>query len=401
MTQIWAGIDAGKAAHHCVVIDDAGRQLLSRRVANDEAELTRLIDDVLGLGDGDDILWAIDIQRGLAGLIIAMLVTQGQTVVYLTGRAVFHASATYRGDSKTDAKDAAIIADQARMRRDLVPLRTGDDIAVELQLLTARRADLVADRTRILNRLRSTLLGYFPALERAFNYKSRRGAVVLLTRYNTPAVLRRSGAARIESWLRKQGRIHHPAEIARTAVEAGQAQHTVIPGQDVAADLVSRLAKEVIAIDAEIASTDELIEARFLRHRHAETILSMPGFGVSLGAEFIAATGGDMTAYPNADRLASVAGLAPVPRDSGRISGNVIRPRRFSRPLLRTCYLAAMLSIPRDPASAAYYQRKRAEGKRHTQAVIALARRRNNVLYAMLRTGTPYQIRPDTAKTAA
>lgn len=400
MTQIWAGIDAGKAAHHCVVIDDAGRQLLSRRVTNDEAELTSLIDDVLALADGDDVLWAIDMQRGLAGLIIAMLVTQGQTVVYLPGRAVFHASATYRGDSKTDAKDAAVIADQARMRRDLVPLQTGDDIAIELQLLTARRADLVADRTRTINRLRSTLLGYFPALERAFEYKRRRGAVILLTRYSTPAALRRSGVTRIEAWLRKQG-VRNPNEIARTAVEAGHAQHTVIPGQDIAAELVSRLAGEVITLDTEIAATDEMIEGRFLRHRHARTILSMPGFGPSLGAEFVAATGGDMTAYPTPDRLAAVAGLAPVPRDSGRVSGNVIRPRRFNRPLLRTCYLAAMLSIQRDPASSAYYQRKRAEGKRHTQAVLALARRRNNVLYAMLRNGTTYQSRPAATENAA
>ena len=69
----------------------------------------------------------------------------------------------------------------------------------------------------------------------------------------------------------------------------------------------------------------------------------------------------------------------------------MIRPRRYSRPLLRTCYLAAMVSIRSDPASATYYRRKRDEGKRHTQAVIALARRRTDVLFAMLRDGTLYQ----------
>ena len=400
MTRVWAGIDAGKANHHCVALDEVGHQLLSRRVANDEPTLAALITDVVEMADGDEIVWAIDMHDGLAALVLAMLVDHRQTVVYLPGRAVHHASATYRGDAKTDAKDAAVIADQARMRCDLAPLRAGDDIAVELRLLTARRTDLVADRTRVFNRLRATLLGYFPALERAFDYKQRRGAIVLLTRYNTPAALRRNGVARIESWLRKQC-VVKPAEIANAAVEAGHAQHTVIPGQDVGAELVGRLAKEVIALDTEIAVTDEMIEARFLRHRHAETILSMPSFGPRLGAEFIAATGGDMSAYPTADRLASLAGLAPVPRDSGRVSGNVIRPRRFNRPLLRTCYLAVMFSIRTDPNSAAYYQRKRAEGKRHTQAVIALARRRSNVLYAMLRDGTPYRSRQAAAKTAA
>ncbi|MEU5239172.1 IS110 family transposase, partial [Streptomyces lydicus] len=43
MTAIWAGIDAGKTHHHCVVIDETGKRLLSRRVANDETELLKLL----------------------------------------------------------------------------------------------------------------------------------------------------------------------------------------------------------------------------------------------------------------------------------------------------------------------------------------------------------------------
>ena len=72
------------------------------------------------------------------------------------------------------------------MRRDLQPLRPGDDIAVELRILTARRTDLVADRTRAINRLRAQLLEYFPALERAFDYSKSKAALILLTGYQTP-----------------------------------------------------------------------------------------------------------------------------------------------------------------------------------------------------------------------
>ena len=106
-----------------------------------------------------------------------------------------------------------------------------------------------------------------------------------------------------------------------------------------------------------------------------------------------------MTAFDSADRLAGVAGLAPVPRDSGRVSRNLKRPRRYDRRLLRACYLSALASIRSDAASRTYYDRKRAEGKRHTQAVLALARRRLNVLWAMLRDGTLYQ--PGAPNTAA
>jgi transposase len=114
----------------------------------------------------------------------------------------------------------------------------------------------------------------------------------------------------------------------------------------------------------------------------------MPGFGSLLGAELLAATNGDLTTFNTADRLA---GLAPVPRDSGRISGNLKRPRRYDRRLLRTFYLAANNSIKTCPESRKYYDRKRTEGKRHSQAVLCLARRRLNVLWAMQRDNTSYQ----------
>ena len=394
--QLWAGIDAGKSGHHCVVVDVDGARVLSRRVANDEATLGELITAVTTLADGGDLTWAIDLAGGGAALLITLLLDASQRLLYIPGRSVYYASGSYRGDAKSDAKDAAIIADQARMRRDLQPLRPGDEITVELRILTARRADLVADRTRAINRLRAQLLEYFPALERAFDYSNNKAALILLTGYQTPDALRRAGAARLVAWLRKR-KARTADTVAARAVEAAQAQHSVVPGQDLAAAMVARLAGEVMNLDTEIGATETMIEERFRRHRHAEIILSMPGFGVILGAEFLAATGGDMSAFDSADRLAGICGLAPVPRDSGRISGNLKRPRRYHRRLLRTCYLAAQSAARTDPASRTYYDRKRAEGKHHRQAVLALARRRLNVLWAMLRDHTPYETSTATA----
>ena len=396
--QLWVGVDAGKSEHHCVVIDGDGNRLLSQRVANDETVLLELIAAVTTLADGGQLTWAIDLNGGGAALLISLLMAAEQRLLYIPGRTVYQASGSYRGEGKTDAKDAAIIADQARMRRDLQPLRAGDDLAVELRILTSRRTDLVADRTRAINRLRAQLLEYFPALERAFDYSKSRAALILLTGYQTPDGLRRAGAARLAGWLRKR-KARNADAVANTAIEAANAQHSVVPGQHLAATVVARLAKEVMDLDTEIAETETLIEDRFRRHRQAEIILSMPGFGVILGAEFIAATGGDINVFASVDRLAGVSGLAPVPRDSGRISGNLKRPRRYDRRLLRACYLSALLSIRTDPASRTYYDRKRTEGKTHTQAVLALARRRLNVLWAMLRDHAVYQ--PATTTAAA
>lgn len=401
MPELWAGTDAGKAEHHCTVIDAEGTTVLSRRVPNNEDELLQLLGDVLDLADSDPVTWAVDLNAGGAALWITLLVNHGQRLFYIPGRTVHHASGAYRGSGKTDAKDAFVIADQARMRRDLQPLQETSEIAVDLKILTARRMDLSADRTRAINRLRAQMLEYFPALERAFDYSTSKTALVLLTKYQTPAALRRVGRARLTTWLKNHGvrTLAVARNAADAAVTAGEAQHTVVPGEKTAARMVHTLAREVMALDQEIAELEALIEGRFREHPDAEVITSMPGIGDMLGAEFIAATGGDMTAFGTPDRLAGVAGLAPVPRDSGKVSGNLRRPRRYSRRLLRMFYLSAQVASVHCPESKRFYQRKRAEGKSHKQAVLALARRRLNVLWALIRDHRVFETA--TAQSAA
>ena len=389
MPAFWVGIDSGKRAHHCVVIDQAGTVLFSKRVENDEIVLLDLIATVAEIAAGGEVCWATDLNAGGAALLIELLAAHAQQLLYIPGRIVHHAAATYRGDGKTDAKDARIIADQARMRTDLQPVRGADQISVDLRLLTARRTDLICDRVRAINRLRATLLEYFPALERAFDY-SKKAPLILLGGYQTPEGIRRIGLTRLAGWLRKRG-CRNSAKMAEKALTAANSQHTVLPTQTTGSALVVRLTEQIKAIDAEITDVDAQITDLFRQHDSADVLLSMPGFGPVLAATFLANIGGNLEAFDSVDRLASVAGLAPVPRDSGRISGNLHRPRRFNRRLLRTCYLAALSSLKNSPASRIYYDRKRSEGKSHKQALIALARRRINVLWAMLRDHALYQ----------
>jgi hypothetical protein len=100
-----------------------------------------------------------------------------------------------------------------------------------------------------------------------------------------------------------------------------------------------------MVLNQQIDEVDKLIEARFRDHHTFEVITSMPGLGVILGAEFLAATGGDMAVFGTPDRLAGFGGVAPVPRDSGKISGNLRRPQRYNRRLQRVFYTSALFSI--------------------------------------------------------
>lgn len=247
---------------------------------NDEAELLDLIADVNALGEG--VLWVIDLNSDGGALLITLLLDHGQELIYVPGRTVHHASGSYRGDGKTDAKDAFVIADQARMRRDLHPIASFDEIAADLRILTARRTDLAADRTRAINRMRDQMLGYFPALERAFDYSKSKAALVLLSGYQTPGALCRLGRTRLETWLRAR-KVRSAVKAAETAIEAAQAQRTTVRGEKTAAAVVAKLAKEVIALDTEIAETDAAIEGRFRQHEHAAVITSLPDIGTLLG----------------------------------------------------------------------------------------------------------------------
>jgi transposase len=108
MDKVWTGIDAGKEFHWAHVLDASGAQLLSRRVENDEAGLVALIEETLSLSE--DIVWAIDQPGGSAALLLALLWERGQRVIYVPGLTVDRARDAYRGESKTDAKDARVIA---------------------------------------------------------------------------------------------------------------------------------------------------------------------------------------------------------------------------------------------------------------------------------------------------
>jgi transposase len=395
--QVWAGVDVGKEHHWVCAVDDSGKVVLSRRLVNDEQPIRELVAEIDELAQR--VSWTVDLTTVYAALLLTVLADAGKTVRYLAGRAVWQASATYRGgEAKTDAKDARVIADQSRMRgQDLPVLHPNDDLISELRMLTGHRADLVADRTRTINRLRQQLVAVCPALERAAQLSQDRGWVILLARYQRPKAIRQSGVSRLTKVLTDAG-VRNAASIAAAAVAAVKTQTVRLPGEEVAAGLVADLAREVIALDDRIKTTDADIEGRFRRHPFAEVITSMPGMGFRLGAEFLAAVG-DPALIGSADQLAAWAGLAPVSRDSGKRTGRLHTPKRYSRRLRRVMYMSALTAIRCDPDSKAYYQRKRDEGKRPIPATICLARRRTNVLYALIRDNRTWQ--PDSPPITA
>ncbi|MCR6490868.1 IS110 family transposase [Amycolatopsis sp. OK19-0408] len=398
--KMWVGIDVGKGFHHACAVDEAGKIVFSRKVANGQAPIEQLITRTTA--KASEVVWAVDMTSGAASLLITLLLATGQPVVYVPGRLVNRMAGAFAGEGKTDAKDARTIAETARLRGDLTPITSPDTVVTDLQILTARREDLMADWVRGVNRIRELLASIFPALEREFDY-STRSALVLLTGFQTPDGIRAAGAAGLSAYLAEHGAWAKgiPSMVDK-ALAAADAQTVALAGESVTAPLIARLARQLLELDREIKDLGKQLGQRFAEHPDAGHITSLDGFGPVLGAQLLAGTGGDLqAAFRSSAHLAAYAGLAPVPRDSGRVRGNLHRPTRYHRGLRRVFYLAALSAIKRpDGPSRAFYLRKRGEGKRHTQALIALARRLVDVIWALLRDGREFHPSPPVTAAA-
>ena len=385
MGHAWIGIDIGKDFHWALAIDETGRELLSRRVENEQADIGRLIEE--GTAAAGDRVWGVDMNHGPSALAVALLLAAGERVVYVPGLMVNRCRGAFVGPNKTDALDARVIAENARMRHDLAAFEVKADLLVSMRMLVERRKDLACDRTRQITRLRAMLVSVFPGLERALDL-STKGPLVLLTHYQTPEAMRRAGEKRMAEWLAAR-HVQGAAKRAREAIGAARKQTITLPGTDTASTLIARMAEEILELDARLAQAAKELEACFFSHPQARIIVSLPGMGPSLGAEFLAAVG-DISRFKDPGHLAAYAGLAPVSRDSGKIQGRLVRTGAGNHSLKCVFFQAAFASL-RDPESRAYYNRKRSEGKRHSQAVLALARRKVDVLWAMLRDGALYR----------
>jgi transposase len=201
----------------------------------------------------------------------------------------------------------------------------------------------------------------------------------LLASYVTPTEIRRAGRRRcITEYLRTTGRHNTPVSNA-----------PVDKALTVAADIVRDLAREVLTCRDKLADLDKRIAEVLADHPDAALIQSLPGMGTILTAEFLAVAGGS-SRFTTGDQVASAAGLVPVLQQSGKVH-HLRRATGGDKILKRIFYQSAFCALQRDPTSRAHYDRKRAEGKRHYQALIALALRRINVLHAILRTRQPYR----------
>ncbi|WP_157171103.1 IS110 family transposase, partial [Nocardia araoensis] len=238
--QIWVGIDVGKHAHHACGVDETGKTVFSQKFGNDQAAIEALI--ARAGQAADRVWWAIDLTSPMALLLITVLLAADQTVTYVPGRVVNSMTGSFRGEGKTDAKDARVIAQSARLREDLNQVVMPDELVVGLTQLTSYRTDLMADWVAGINRLRALLGSIFPALEAAFDFANRT-PLILVAGMCTPAEIRTAGIDGVTTYLGENGAWKPGiAKTAAAALDAAGRQSLALPGETDTAMLVKRIA---------------------------------------------------------------------------------------------------------------------------------------------------------------
>lgn len=384
---IYLGLDVGKGEHHACALNVAGKRVHDKPLPQDEHRLLELFDQLAAHGP---VLVVVDQPATIGALPVAVARAAGLDVAYLPGLAMRRIADLYPGHAKTDARDAYVIADAARtMPHTLRRVDMNDEALADLEVIVGFDDDLATEVTRVTNRIHGLLTQIHPALERAIGGQLRHQAVLeLLTRFGGPTGLRAAGRRRMLA-VAKPRAPRSFNKLVNAIMTALDEQTVTVPGTKAAELVLPKLATQLAELLEQRAQAARQVEEILDTHPLSAVLTSMPGVGVRTAARILLEVG-DASAFPTAGHLAAYAGLAPVTRRSGSSIRGEHPSRGGNKNLKRAFFLSAFAAL-HDPVSRAYYDRKRAEGKKHNAAVICLARRRCDVLYAMLHHGTLYR----------
>jgi transposase len=391
---LFIGDDWAEAHHDVEIVDETGRRLARRRVPEGiegVAVLHELVADHLDEdAEPAEVLIGIETDRGPW---VQALIASGYTVYAVNPLQVAHYRERHGvSGAKSDPGDAHILAELVRLdRAHHRPVAGDSELAGHVKVLARTHQSMIWSRQRQTNALRSMLREFYPGALAAFEELAGRDALAVLAIAPSPEAGRRLSISKITATLRRAGRqrnLDTTAARIQTALRARQLQaHPGVVGAYTAA------VRSLVAVIAELVAQTEVlqaeVEAGFGRHPDAEIYLSQPGLGPVLGARVLAEFGDDPTRYADPRARKNYSGMAPITRASGTKRVVLARYAR-NRRLADALYQQAFAALTASPGARAHYDRQRARGATHHQALRTLANRLVGILHGCLRHHTNY-----------
>jgi transposase len=392
---LFVGDDWAEAHHDVEIVDADGRRLARRRLPEGVKGLDQLHALIADhLRDDDEptsVVVGIETDRGPW---VQALIAAGYTVYALNPLQV----ARYRqrhvtSGAKSDPGDAHALAEVVRLdRAHHRPVAGDSQVAEHVKVLARTHQSMIWSRQRQTNQLRSMLREFYPAALEAFGDDlAGRDTIAILTIAPSPQAGRSLSRAKITSALRRAGR-HRNIDATAERIQAvlRSPQLAAHPGVVAAyAASVSALVAVIGELAAQIENLRGQVEAGFGRHPDAEIYLSQPGLGQVLAARVLAEFGDDPQRYADAKARKNYSGMSPITRASGTKRVVLARYAR-NRRLADALYQQAFAALTASPGARDYYDRQRARGATHHQALRALANRLVGILHGCLRHHTAY-----------
>ncbi len=393
---MFTGIDWAASTHAVCVMDAAGKIAAEFTIQHSAEGIAQLIRRLARYGDPAAMPIAIERPNGR---LVDLLLEAGHPVAPVSPNAI----KTWRegevlSGAKSDAGDAAVIAEHLRLRRhrlQAVAPYSGETQA--LRTVVRTRSDLVDMRVAATNQLSALLEASWPGAQAIFADVESPISLAFLTRYPTPASAAHLGEKRLTAFCAAHGYSgRRPAAelLARLrsapAGTSGQALTSAL------GDAVLALVAVLTALNTSVKNLDRSAAARLGEHPDGEIFTSLPRSGQINAAQMLAEWGDARQAYEHPDSVAALAGCTPVTKESGKHRAVHFRwacNKRFRRAMT----IFADNSRHASPWAAKIYNNARASGKDHPHAVRILARAWIRVIWRCWLDGTPY----DPAKHGA
>ncbi|MEX5638040.1 IS110 family transposase [Parafrankia sp. FMc2] len=391
---LFVGDDWAEDHHDVEVQDETGRQLGKARLPEGVVGIGRfheLVARFLSEGaDAGEVVIGIETDRG--PWVRALLAAGYRVIAVNPIQAARYRERRSTSGAKSDAADAHALADMVRIDRHQLRAVAGDSDLAEAVKVTARaHQTLIWDRTRHVQRLRSSLREYFPAALEAFDDLTAPDCLELLAKAATPAAGARLTVAQISAALTRARRrdVASKSRVIRAVLHSPQlAQPPALTSAY--AGTARALVALLTTLNGEISRLEEQIDTDFGQHPDAEIYLSQPGLGQILAARVLAEFGDDPKRYADAKARKNYAGTSPITRASGKKKIVMARYARNPR-LADALHQQAFCALTASPGARAYYDMLRARGTGHHTALRQLANRLVGILHGCLKTHTHYQ----------
>lgn len=395
---IYVGIDLHKHHHTAVIINCWHERLGEIQFENKPAAFTDFFIKVRQLvPENMTLVFGLEDVGGYGRALATFLVDHGQMVKEVNPALSYAERNSYPTMQKSDSWDAECVARVLVNKLDFLPDAEPKDVYWSIKQLVTRRNALVKAQGALKNQLHVQLSHHYPSYKKFFAEVDGKTALAFWERYPSPSCLEGVRIDELTAFLQAVSHNTCSRKKAKEILELVKTDGTTTKQYQETRDfLVQSMVRDLRFKKQEIALVEgELRKLMKLLDYQLET---MPGIDVVTASALVAEIG-DIQRFPNANKLARYAGIAPVHFGSGG-KGKDHKSKQGNRTLHALFYQLAIQQIqvakeskkPRNPVFYEYYQRKRKEGKTKGQALVCIMRRLVNIIYGMMKHKTAYQL---------